>query len=101
MEIDSAPFWANILLYSYEEEYLSSLISSDKIKVRRFHSTKRFIDDLCTINDSGEFVRSICDIYPKELELRIEYRIDHAMFSRRKLLYISVLIKETPFSFLL
>ena len=31
--------------------------------------TKRFIDDLCTTNDGGKFGRSICDIYPKELEL--------------------------------
>ena len=28
--IDPAPFWANLFLYSYEEEYMSSLISSDK-----------------------------------------------------------------------
>ena len=30
VEIDPAPFWANLFLYSYEEEYMSSLISSDK-----------------------------------------------------------------------
>ena len=35
MGIDVAPFWANPFLYSYQEEYMSSLISSDKIKVRR------------------------------------------------------------------
>ena len=33
-------------LYSYEEKYIPSVISSDKIKGR--HSTKRIIDDLCT-----------------------------------------------------
>ena len=46
---------------------MSSLISSDKIKIRHFHSTKRFIDDLCVINDGGEFERSICVIYPKDI----------------------------------
>ena len=73
VEIDTVSFWANLLLYSYEEEYMSSLISSDKIKTRHFHSAKRFIDDLCTINDSGDFGRSICDIYPKGLELKAEH----------------------------
>ena len=40
MGIDQAPFLENLFLYSYEEEYMSSLISSDKIKTRHFHSTK-------------------------------------------------------------
>ena len=30
MGIEPAPFWANIFLHSYEEEYMSSLISLDK-----------------------------------------------------------------------
>ena len=46
MGIDPAPLWANLSLYSYEEEYMASLISSDKIKARYFPSTERFIDDL-------------------------------------------------------
>ena len=65
MEIDPATFWSILLLYSYEEEYISSLISSGKI-----YSSKqdiptrqtRLIDDLCAINDGGEFGRSIFDI---------------------------------------
>ena len=61
MGIDSAPFWANLFLYSYEEEYISLLISPDKIKARHSHLTKRFIDDLCATNDGGEFERCICD----------------------------------------
>ena len=66
-KIDSASFWANLFLYFYEEQYMSSLISSDKIKTRHFHSTKRFIDDLCVINDGGEFEKSIYVIYPKDI----------------------------------
>ena len=42
MGSDPAPFWANLFLYLCEA-YRSSLISSDKIKARYFHSTKRFI----------------------------------------------------------
>ena len=42
-------------LYQYEHWYMESAISEDKGKARHFHSTKRFIDDLCTINDGGLF----------------------------------------------
>ena len=73
MGIDPAPFWTNLFLYSYEAEYMSSLISSDKVKARHFHSAKHFIDDLSAINDGGEFGRSVCDIYPKEIELKVEH----------------------------
>ena len=55
MGIDPAPFWANLFLYAYEVKYISDLIVSDKVKARHFHSTNRFIEDLCTLNDGGEF----------------------------------------------
>ena len=32
----------------------------------------RFIDDLITLNDDDEFLRSYLDIYPREMELKIE-----------------------------
>ena len=44
------------------EHRISSLISSDKIKARHFYLTKRFIDDLCAVNDGGEIGKSICGI---------------------------------------
>ena len=40
MEIDPAPFWANLFLYSYETEYMSEFISNDKVKARHFHASK-------------------------------------------------------------
>ena len=43
MGVDHAPSRANLFLYSYEEEYISSLFSSDQIKARYFHLTKPFI----------------------------------------------------------
>ena len=75
MGIDPAPFWAILFLYSYEEAYMSSLISSDKIKARHFLSTKRFNHDLCTINDDvdGEFKRSIRDMYRMEFEVKVKH----------------------------
>ena len=80
MGIDLAPFWGNLFLYSYEEEYTSSLSSCGKIKVRHFHFTKRFINDLCAINDAGVFGGSICELYSKELELKVEHLGDYATF---------------------
>ena len=34
---------------------MSEFISTDKVKARHFHATKRFIDDLGTLNDLGLF----------------------------------------------
>ena len=79
MGIDQAPFWANLFLYSYEEEHMPSLIFSDKINARYFHSTKRFNDDLCAINDGVEF-RFFFEIYPKKLEHKAKHQGDYAIF---------------------
>ena len=38
------------------------------------------MDDLCAINDGGEFRSSIFDIYPNELELKVEDQGHHATF---------------------
>ena len=61
MGIDPAAFWANLYLYSYEEEFISDLVKGGengiKIYARHFHACRRFIDDLCAVNDSGEFGR--------------------------------------------
>ena len=47
-----------------------------KIRARHFHSNRRFIDDLCALNDGGEFCRSSPEIYPPELELKKENLTD-------------------------
>ena len=57
-----------------------SLISSDEINARHFHSTKLFTNDLCVINDSGELGRSFSDIYPKDLGLKVQHRGDYVTF---------------------
>ena len=68
MGIDPAPFWANLYLYNYEENFISDMIQSDKVRARHFHACMRFIDDLLGLNDGGEFVRSSGEIYPYYLE---------------------------------
>ena len=103
MGTDPAPFWANIFLYSNKEQYMSLLIYSDKIKVKHIHLIRCFTEDFSTINDDGEFGRSFCDMYSKEL--KFEHQGDHVTFfefgynHKGGDLYISYLIKEINFLF--
>ena len=55
MGIDPAPFLVNLFLYSYEPDYIKKRIKEYRVQAKNFHSTFRFIDDLCSINDGGEF----------------------------------------------
>ena len=80
MGIDPAPFWANLFLYQYEHRYMREMIQCDKVKARHFHSTKRFIDDLCALNDGNLFQEVYKDIYPEELELKMEHTGSHGTF---------------------
>ena len=74
------PFGANLFLYTYEHDYIKKLIKEDRVKAKHFHSTFRFNDDTCSINDGGEFGRVFKDIYPNELELKVEHEGDSASF---------------------
>ena len=65
--IGLAPFWGTIFLFTYENEYASELTSNDKVKARQLHTTKRFIDKLCTLNDEDAFNDVYKDIYTSEL----------------------------------
>ena len=69
MGSDPAPFMANLFLFYYENKFIKSLKVSNTAKARKFSYVFRFIDDLNSINDYGEFEQSIKDIYPPELEL--------------------------------
>ena len=80
MGIDPAPFWANLYSYYYEAQFITNLISEDKIRARKFINASRFIDDECNLNDSGEFSKSFSDIYPEELQLKCEHQGIHAIF---------------------
>ena len=78
MGIDPAPFWANIYLYTHESKFITNLTKNNsskenKIRAKKFHATSRFIDDLCALNDGGEFGKSSKEIYSKEMELKKEH----------------------------
>ena len=68
-------FWENYFLFSYGEEHITSPILSDKIKPKRFNSTKYLIDNFCAMYDEGEFGRSFYDMYFTELELNFRFRV--------------------------
>ena len=80
MGIDPAPFWANLFLYTYENDFVSKLVSTNKALARKFHSTRRFIDDLIALNDGGMFGIVFEDIYPPELALKVEHSGEYASF---------------------
>ena len=80
MGIDPAPFWANLYLYSYECDFITSLMTLDKGRAIKFLLACRFIDDECNLNDGGEFGRSFKSIYPSQLELKCEHEGSHATF---------------------
>ena len=75
MVIDPAPFWANLFLY------ITSLVSPRSKIPYNFHSFGRFIG-LCVINYKNSFFDNFKDIYPKELELKLEHQGSHATFFR-------------------
>ena len=74
MGIDPTPFWVSLFIYLFEEEYISSLISSEKVQIRHFHSAKHFIDDLCSINDSGKFGKVFQRYTQGRLSLRLNIK---------------------------
>ena len=80
MGTDPAPFWANLFLYFYEKRFITSLGSQDTLRGYKYHGVMRFIDDLCAINDGGDFGKSFLEIYPPELELKVEHEGNHATF---------------------
>ena len=92
MGIDPVPFCANLFSYTYENEYIFELISNDKAKARHFHATKRFIHDLGTLNDGGVFNDVYKDMYPPELQLKVEHCGTHPTF-----LNLDVTVKDGVF----
>ena len=85
-----APFWPNLFLYFYEEEYMPSLISSDKNQGKTFPFYKALHQWI--INDGEKFERSICELYLKELELKVEHWLYHTTF-----LNLNITVKEGTF----
>ena len=69
MGTNCAPLLAYIFLYSYEAEFIQSLLSTGKIKLAsQFNFTYRYIDDVLSINP--DFENYLGQMYPAELEIK-------------------------------
>ena len=92
MGTDSAPFLGNLFLCTYENKYMSELISNDKVKACHFQETKHFIDDFGNLNHVGVFNDNYKDIYPPELKMKVEHSGTHATF-----LNLDITVKDGVF----
>ena len=64
-----APLLADIFLYSYEADFIQSLLSTGKKHLAsRFNLTYRYIDDVLSINNP-EFENYLGQMYPAELQI--------------------------------
>ena len=65
-----APLLADIFLYSYEAEFIQSLLSAGKKRLAsQFNFTYRYIDDVLSINNPV-FEKYLGQMYPPELEIK-------------------------------
>ena len=70
MGTNCAPLLADIFLYSYEAEFIQSLLSTGKKKIAsQFNFTYRYIDDVLSINNP-DFDNYVGQMYPAELEIK-------------------------------
>ena len=65
-----ASLLADIFLYSYEAEFIQSLLSAGKKRLAsQFNFTYRYIDDVSSINNT-DFENYLGQMYPPELEIK-------------------------------
>ena len=92
---DPTLFFANSFLYFYKSRWMNELKKNDLIKARKVCNIFRFIDDLNSINDSGEFESNYSNIYPEELQLGKENTDKH----EASFLDLNIKIKDGKFHF--
>ena len=95
MGTNCAPLLADLFLYSYEAEFIQTLIKSGKRHLAKsFCFTFRYIDDVLSINNQmfGDYINII---YPVELEIKDTTDADHHAS------YLDLLLKYDNFHSLL
>ena len=106
MGTNCAPLLADLFLYSYEAEFIQTLIKSGKRHAKSFCFTYRYIDDVLSINNP-KFGNYIDDIYPAELEIknttdadrRASYLDLDLSYDRDKRLQVKLYDKRDDFNF--
>ena len=80
MGTNCAPLLADIFLYSYEAEFIQSLLSAGKKRLAsQFNFTYRYIDDVLSINNP-DFENYLGQMYPPELEIKDTTESNHFCF---------------------
>ena len=70
MGTNCAPLLADLFLYSYEAEFIQSLLSTGRKRLAsQFNFTYRYIDDVLSINNH-DFENYLGQMYPPELEIK-------------------------------
>ena len=69
--LDSGQDIANLLLFSYESDYVEKVSKTDMNLARKFSLCSRYIDDLF-VGNFPNFREHIYKIYPRELEIKPE-----------------------------
>ena len=70
MGTNCAPLLSDIFLYSYDAEFVQSLLSTGMKQLASwFNFTYRYIDDVLSINNQ-EFENYLDQMYPVELEIK-------------------------------
>ena len=77
---------ANLLLFSYESEYIEKLSKQDITLARKFNLCSRYIDDLF-VGNFPNFQEHIYNIYPRELAINL------ASNNTRDIAYLDLRIK--------
>ena len=67
---DLAPLLADLFLFAYESEFLTTLVRSKKLHIaKKFNMSFRYIDDLVSFNND-KINDYLSLIYPPELEIK-------------------------------
>ena len=74
MDIDSAPFWANLYISKHKCDFIGNLIEEDTALAKTFHGTFQFIDDLCDLMMEENFKS-----HTKKFTLRTWYYMYHIL----------------------
>ena len=106
MGTNCAPLLADLFLYSYEAEFMQSLVKSGSKRIaKRFNNTYRYIDDLLSL-DNPNISKYLHHIYPDELEIKeTTESMDSASYLdlflqvKRNGLYTKLYDKRDDFSF--
>ena len=92
-----APFVADLFLFSYERDFMTSLSNDNQTDIiEAFNSTSRYLDDLLNI-DNPYLGGMVNQIYPPEMQLNKAYTSDtEAPFLFWIYIYLILMVLLSP-----